>query len=223
MAVAKPLKNMIKLMITDDHPLVIDGIKLMMTDATDIKCVGEARNGKELLEQLKTVEADVLLLDINMPEMNGLETSKVLRQQYPDLKIIILSMLDEAGIIKMMFKYGVKGYLLKNAEKKEILKAIRTVYKGGKFYSTEITEIIMAGVTGEQTKKSKNPFPGLTRREKQILGFIVEEFTTGEIAEKLNISFNTVETHRKNLLIKLGARNTAGLVRTCLEYGLLED
>ena len=123
----------------------------------------------------------------------------------------------------MMLKNGAHGYVLKHAGKEEIIQAIRKVFDGQNYYSEEVSEIIMASLAGQSAKdKPQSPYPRLSRRETQVLRLIVDEFTTAEIAEKLHISFGTVETHRRNMLIKLGARNTAGLVRTALEYGLLE-
>ena len=213
---------MINLFIADDHQLVIDGIKLMLSDEEDIVCKGEANDGAAALEGLKQANYDIILLDINMPKINGVDACRQIRRDYPNIRILILSMLKEASMIKMMLKNGANGYLLKNAGKADILKAIRTVVKGQQYFSPEVADIVMASLAGTEKKEQKSPFPQLSRREKQVLQLIVNEYTTGEIASALGISFGTVETHRRNLLIKLGARNTAGLVRTGLEYGLLE-
>ncbi len=213
---------MINLFIADDHQLEIDGIKLMLSDEEDIVCKGEANDGAAALEGLKQANYDIILLDINMPKINGVDACRQIRRDYPNIRILILSMLKEASMIKMMLKNGANGYLLKNAGKADILKAIRTVVKGQQYFSPEVADIVMASLAGAEKKEQKSPFPQLSRREKQVLQLIVNEYTTGEIASELGISFGTVETHRRNLLIKLGARNTAGLVRTGLEYGLLE-
>jgi len=213
---------MIRIFLTDDHQLVIDGMKLMISEAVDMQCVGFANNGQEALRQLDELEVDVIMLDINMEVMNGLETCRAVHTRYSQVKIIALSMLKEPSMVKQMLKNGASGYLLKNAGKAEVLEAIRRVYSGKKYYSSEVADAVMASLSAEPTKSNDTLFPGLTRREKQVLGLIVEEYTTQEIADELSIKFGTVETHRRNLLIKLGARNTAGLVRTCLEYGLLK-
>lgn len=213
---------MINLFIADDHQLVIDGIKLMLSEEKDIVCKGEANDGAAAIAGLKQANYDIILLDINMPKVNGMDACRQIRQEYPNIRILILSMLKEASMIKMMLKNGANGYLLKNAGKSEVLKAIRTVVKGQQYFSPEVADIVMASLAGTDKKEQKSPFPQLSRREKQVLQLIVDEYTTGEIASELGISFGTVETHRRNLLIKLGARNTAGLVRTGLEYGLIE-
>ncbi|GJM35495.1 MAG: DNA-binding response regulator [Saprospiraceae bacterium] len=213
---------MINVLIADDHQLVIDGIKLMLSDESGLICAGEANDGVQALALLKEKPFDLVILDINMPVLNGVETCKQIHRDYPDVKILALSMLKEASLIKLMLKNGAHGYLLKNAGKDEVLEAIRAVLAGKKYFSEEVSDIIMASLAGSNPKTKTSPFPKISRREKQVLQLIVEEYTTAEIAEKLFISFGTVETHRRNLLIKLGARNTAGLVRTSLEYGLLE-
>lgn len=213
---------MIRIFLTDDHQLVIDGMKLMISEAEDMQCVGHANNGQEALRRLEEQEVDVIMLDINMEVMNGLETCRAIHTRHQEVKVIALSMLKEPSMVKQMLKNGASGYLLKNAGKEEVLRAIRRVYSGKKYYSAEVADAVMASLSPEPVKKSNTLFPGLTRREKQVLQLIVEEYTTQEIADELSIKFGTVETHRRNLLIKLGARNTAGLVRTCLEYGLLK-
>ncbi|WP_233752719.1 response regulator [Flavilitoribacter nigricans] len=213
-----------KILIADDHQLVIDGIKLMLSTETDLECVADAHSGQEVLDYLQNKPVDMVILDINMPDLNGVETCRILQRDYPEVKVLALSMLKEASLIKLMLKNGAHAYVLKHAGKEEVIQAIRKVFAGQNYYSEEVSEIIMASLAGQSTKeKPQSPFPQLSRREKQVLRLIVDEFTTAEIAEKLHISFGTVETHRRNILIKLGARNTAGLVRTAIEYGLLED
>ena len=213
-----------KILIADDHQLVIDGIELMLSTEKDLVCVATARTGHEVLSQVKETAVDLVILDINMPELNGVETCRLLQRDHPGIKILALSMLREASLIKLMLKHGAHGYVLKSAGKEEVLQAIHKIFAGERYYSGEVAEVIMASLSGEPPKEKKqSPFPQLSRREKQVLRLIMDEFTTAEIGEQLNISFGTVETHRRNLLIKLGARNTAGLVRTTLEYGLLDD
>jgi DNA-binding NarL/FixJ family response regulator len=213
-----------RILIADDHQLVIDGIELMLSTEPEMACVATARTGYEVLSQVKEKEVDLVILDINMPELNGVETCRLLQRDHPEIKILALSMLSEASLIKLMFKHGAHGYVLKSAGKEEVLRAIQKIFTGERYYSGEVSEVIMASLSGEPAKEKKqSPFPQLSRREKQVLRLIMDEFTTAEIGEKLNISFGTVETHRRNLLIKLGARNTAGLVRTTLEYGLLDE
>ncbi len=212
---------MIKILIADDHRLVIDGLLLMLREVEDMQCVGEAADGRQALALLASTPADVLLLDINMPEMDGLECCRFVKERHPEVKVLVLSMMRELSLVKAMLKLGASGFLLKNAGKEEVLEAIRTVAEGKQAFSADVLESLMNSFSNKPTKISKSPFPTISRREKQILQLIVDERTTSEIADELFISFGTVETHRRNLLLKLNARNTAGLVKSALEYDLL--
>jgi len=211
---------MIRVFIVDDHRMVIEGLQLLLQNDDDIKVVGTAASGENALEQIPTIEADVVLLDINMPGLNGIETCKQLIKQNPSIKIIAISMHKESSLIKLMLSSGAKGYVLKNAGQEEVINAIRAVYQGKSYLDDTVNEIVLNSVMNKSEKRNNNPFPSLSRREKEVLHCILDELTTQEIADKLHISFGTVETHRRNMLIKTGARNTAGLVRIALEYEL---
>ena len=211
---------MIRVLIVDDHRIVIDGLKLLLGSEAGIDVAGAAPNGKEALAFLQKKKVDIVLMDINMPEMNGIETCKLMQAEHPTIAVIALTMVQDASMIRKMLKAGAKAYLMKNASKQELLKAIQTVYEGGTYYAKEVSEIIFRDLKGE--KASRAPFPKLSRREKQILHMIIDEMTTAEIAEQLHISFGTVETHRRNIMNKLGARNTAGMVRIAIENNLLD-
>lgn len=211
---------MIRILVIDDHQLVIDGIRSLLSEEQDIVCTGWANSGQEGLQKLRSEEFDVVLLDINMREMDGLKTCELIRQQHPHAKIIALTMLGERSMIKAMVEAGAKGYLLKNVGQEELVRAIHRVHQGKSHYSEEIAEILLSPDPSElKTTASR---PGLSSREKQILTLIVNEMTTGEISDELNISVNTVETHRRNIMHKLGAKNIAGVVRIAIENGLLD-
>ncbi|MAZ73886.1 MAG: DNA-binding response regulator [Flavobacteriaceae bacterium] len=212
---------MIQVFIVDDHKLVIDGMKLLLKDEKNICVIGTALTGEESILKIPKQHVDVVLLDINMPGINGIETCKQLLKKNPDLKIIAISMHKESSLIKLMLQNGAQGYVLKNAGQDEVIEAIKTVYQGNKYLDDTVNEIVLNSVLKSETEKTTTPFPTLSRREKDVLRLILEECTTQEIADKLFISFGTVETHRRNMLIKTGARNTAGLVRTAIEYNLL--
>jgi DNA-binding NarL/FixJ family response regulator len=212
---------MIRILIVDDHRLVVEGIRLMLEPEAGMQCIGKAYNGKEALLLLEKVSADVLLLDINMPEMDGPECCRQVKSRFPEVKILVLSMLREASLVKSMLRYGASGFLLKNAGRDEFIEAIQQVFEGKQAFSTEILETVMNSFDTKSAKIGGTGFPRLSRREKEILELIVEEKTTSEIAEKLFISFGTVETHRRNILAKLNVRNTAGLVKIALQYGLI--
>lgn len=214
---------MIKVFIIDDHKMVVEGLQLMLTSAPEIETIGFALGGEEGIKLVKEAKPDIILLDINMDGMNGIDTCKVLQKEYPEGKVIAISMHKESSLIKMMLNNGAKGYVLKNAGQDEVVNAIKSVYGGKTFLGEIANEIIIQSISHkEKNKTSQNPFPSLSRREKEVLTLILDERTTQEIAERLFISFGTVETHRRNMLTKTGARNTAGLVRIALEYELLK-
>ncbi len=210
---------MIHVFIIDDHKMVIEGLQLILQSCKDIHVLGYALSGKEGIEAIQEKKTDVVLLDVNMPDLNGIETCKLLLKQNSELKIIAISMHKEGSLIKMMLKNGAKGYVLKNAGQDEVIEAIKTVYAGNTYLDETVSQIILNSALGAKDK-TQNPFPTLSRREKEVLKLILEERTTQEIAKNLFISFGTVETHRRNMMVKLGARNTAGLVRIAIEYDL---
>lgn len=212
----------IKVFIVDDHKMVIEGLQLLLDNHDEIVLTDYAISGKEALEKISISKPDVVLLDVNMPNMNGFETCKKILQLDSEIKVIAISMHKESSLIKLMFGNGAKGYVLKNASQKEVIKAIKAVYNGKKYVDEEVNEILINSITKSAKQKISNSFPKLSRREKDVLRLIMNEKTTQEIAEKLNISFGTVETHRRNMLIKTGARNTVGLVKLVFEYNLLD-
>lgn len=215
-------KLMIKIALVDDHGIVLDGLQSMLSVEPELNVLGAYQSGAALREALQNgTIPDVLFLDIHLPDANGVELCKKLVADYPDLKIIGLSMVNQASLIKLMLKNGACGYLHKNAGKEEMLTAIQQVYEGDRYLSKEISELLFSGGRGEKANANVSPFPRLSRREKDVLKLIVAEKTTQEIADQLFISFGTVETHRRNILSKLGARNTAGLVRIAIEYDLV--
>ena len=213
---------MIKILIVDDHQLVIDGIRLMIENESEMIVVGEAHNGKEAIEIIKDLNVDIILMDLNMPEMNGLDATKNISSDHPASKVIGLSMLSDLKLIRNLLNNGAQGYLLKNSGKDEVINAIKTVHSGGQYFDKQTLNALITNKEQSVNKKKTSLFPKLSRREKEILSLIIEEHTSVEIAKKCFISLGTVETHRRNIINKLGVRNTAGLVRVTLEYKLLE-
>jgi DNA-binding NarL/FixJ family response regulator len=212
---------MIKVFIVDDHKMVIEGLMLLLQNQQDINVVGFALSGEEALKQIKVIRPDVILMDINMPGLNGIETTKRLLSIDPKAKIIAISMHKETSLIKLMVSQGAKGYVLKNAGQQEVIEAITSIHSGKRYFDETVNEIIINSVTNQSSEKENQVIPKLSRREKEVLRLIMDECTTQEIAEKLFISFGTVETHRRNMLIKTGARNTVGLVKMALDFDLL--
>ncbi len=209
----------IKVLIVDDHLMFLEGLIAMLKGLQEIEIVGSALNGKEALGLLETMNVHVLITDLSMPEMDGEELIENVIKKYPEINILILSTYSDGQVIERMIKRGVRGYLLKNAEKNEFIKAIHTLNNGEKYFSETVkNEFIQSTFSN---KKADVPFR-LSRREKEILKLISSECTTAEIAEKLFISQNTVNTHRKNLLSKIGVKNTAGLVKFAIQNGYIE-
>ncbi len=216
------MKDKMQILIADDHTMFVDGIDSILQTEDDMETIGRCYDGKAVMEMIAEKDVDVLLLDVNLPEMNGMEVCKEALKIKPKLKILAISMFNEESFVSEILNNGAKGYILKNTGREELLKAIRTVYKDESYFSKEVTETIMKGLMNKRKASANtNNFPKISRREKEVLKLIIEEFTTQEIANELFISLKTVESHRSNLLSKLNARNTAGLVRTTIENNLL--
>ena len=215
---------MINILIADDHKMFVDGIDSILSDADDIQVVAKCYDGESVFEHLNTHEIDLILLDVNLPKMNGIEVCKKLFTIKPDIKVLALSMFNEESFVTEILNNGAQGYILKNTGRIELLKAIRTVHGGSSYFSQAVTQTIMKSLVKDGSKDaSPSPsLPKVSRREKEVLQLIIKEFTTQEIADELFISLKTVESHRSNLLAKLNARNTAGLVRIAIENNLLE-
>ena len=213
---------MIRVMIADDHNMFVEGIESILDGMDNIQVVSKCYTGTEVFEKLAHIPADVILLDINLPGMNGIEVCQKLNKEFPEVKVLALSMHNEESFVTEILKHGAQGYILKNTGKKELLNAIQAVNSGQSYFSEEVTETIMKSLVSQKsgTKKSTLLAPKISRREKDVLDLIVREHTTQEIADTLFISLKTVESHRRSLLTKLGVRNTAGLVRVALENQL---
>ncbi|MEO5891166.1 MAG: response regulator transcription factor [Ferruginibacter sp.] len=206
---------MINLAITDDQVIILKGLQKILADVPNIRVNGVYNNGEELLEGLAKEQPDVLLLDIQMPGKSGIELAAIITKTYKQVKIIALTNIDVVAQIKKILQQGVMGYLLKDASPETIVKAIETVYTGTQFLQEELKQQLLNSLS------ESNPKQIVTRREKEILQLIVDEFTNQEIADKLFLSLRTVENHRNNLLQKLDVKNTAGLVKIAIQEGLI--
>ena len=209
----------IKIAITDDHEMVLKGIETMLLGTPELEVVGTYKDSNETLENIDKDNPDVLLLDINLPDINGIDLCKKLVNKHPDLKIIALTNFDETSFVKRILNNGAHGYLLKNTHKIELIDAIKTVLSGEQYLQKDIQKKLLNQAIGKTTSNSLNI--KLTRREKEVLQAISEELTTLEISEKLFISPKTVETHRMNLMSKLGAKNSVGIIKIAMEKQLL--
>ncbi len=208
-------KKQIKIMIADDHRVLLDGLVMMLDGIDHIEVVTTASNGEEVLLKMPSHMVDVLLMDIQMPILDGYETAKIVSAKYPSTKILILSMHSERVYIERMYSAGISGYLLKSAGKEEIIEAIEKVYSGEQYFSTEVTTAMLNKKSSQQTTITSLE---LTRREREILGLISSGMTNPEVAEKLHLSIDTIKTHRKNMMRKLDVNNTAALVKYALEH-----
>lgn len=215
---------MIHIMIADDHTMFVDGIDSILNKEADMQVLCKCYTGPEVLESLKTTKPDIILLDINLPGLTGLEVSKKVLTDYPEVKILAISMFNEESFVTEILNNGAQGYILKNTGIEELLTAIRTIHSGKTYFSKDVTNTIMKSLMKKrmESKGSTKLIPKISRREKEVLKLIMEEFTTQEIANELFISLKTVESHRSSLLNKLNARNTAGLVRITMENKLLD-
>jgi DNA-binding NarL/FixJ family response regulator len=213
----------IKLVIADDHEIFRDGFKLMLSKFPEIMLVGEAGNGRDLLELIEKENPDVILTDIKMPVMDGIEATKKIAELYPDKGIIGLSMYDDDELIIEMLEAGAKGYLIKNAGKDQIIEAIKTVYNDEPFYckttSHKLTQMIAKSRFNPYKKTEKAEF---SEREKEIITGICDEMTNKEIGDKLFISVRTVEGHRLKILEKMNVKNTVGLVVYAIKNGIVK-
>jgi len=207
-------KKKIKVGILDDHHIVIQGVLSSLANNNSISVVSAA-TAKEFIEP-ELYNLDVILLDINLNDVDGVELCKKYKAQYPKLKIICLTSFLQVSFIKAMLRNGADGYLFKNVATDELIRAIETVNRGERFLGKEVNELLIKDGM-ERSKKRHSFIPKLTRREKEILALIIDELTNQQIAEKLFISLSTVETHRMNLSAKLGAKNTAGMVRIAIK------
>jgi DNA-binding NarL/FixJ family response regulator len=212
---------MITILIADDHHLIIDGIKTTLKDIADFKIVADAADGYQVIKTLESgIEVDIILMDISMPKMDGLDCTKIVTKQFPHSRVIALSQFGEKRFVKQMVKNGAFGYLLKDADKDILETAIRKVHSGEKYFCDRLSiSLVNQELKSENTKSL---FPKLSSREIEILNLICKEYSTHEIADKLYLSFHTVEGHRANLLAKAGAKNTAGLVRWAVENDFLK-
>ncbi|MCF8275253.1 MAG: response regulator transcription factor [Flavobacteriales bacterium] len=206
----------IRLILVDDHRIVLDGLKSLLDDIEGFDCVATADNGQKALELLKVFDVDVVLMDVDMPVMNGMEATRRIKKEYPKVKVISLTQHSERGMVQQLLDCGSDGYLLKNIAQDELTAAIRKVFEGQNVFSSEVT-MSLAGKTVE--KNLNGVEVELTEREVEILQLISEGLSSKQIGEKLFISPRTVDTHRTNLMNKLDIHNIAGLIRFALKNG----
>lgn len=218
------MKNLINVVLADDHGIVRDGIKSTLRNEKNIKIIGEASNGKEAIELAKKLMPDIVIMDISMPEMNGIEATSLIHKKYPKSRCLVLSMHDKEEYVFKAIEAGAFGYLLKDTSKEEFIKAINMVAKGEKYFSSSISNVLINGylhkIKGQDGEEDEDESV-LTKREKGILKLIVEGQNNREIADKLEISIRTIETHRANIMKKLKVKNAIELVKVAIEQKLV--
>ena len=202
----------ISVFIVDDHYMVIEGIRVLLQHESNIDCIGHATNADSCLAFLQNQQPDIILMDVNLPDMSGIELCKKVKAMYPAILVLGLSTFNQQPVIQNMMDNGASGYVLKNASREEMLEAIQTVSYGRNFFSFDAALAL---------RETRNNIPVVSRREKEVLLLIADGFTNSEIAQKLFVSVATVNTHRKSLLAKFAVNNTAGLIKLAAKYDLI--
>ena len=216
------MTDSIRVLLVDDHPLVIDGIQARLENEGGIEVVGQAGNGLEAIELVQRLKPDVVLMDVSMPVMNGLEATRELRTRSPDTRVLILSMHDNREYMVQLIQSGARGYILKDVSAAEMVKAIETVCQGGTYFSASASQTLFSHFAPPETAAVEEAGGELTPREIMVLCQLAEGHNNKEIARALSISVRTVETHRQNIKAKLNIHTAAGLVRYALEHNLVQ-
>ncbi len=216
------MNEQIRVVIADDHTIVRSGVRLLLEAEADITVVGEALNGREVLAMAETLKPDVILMDIAMPDMDGLEATREIRARWPDIKILVLTMHRSDAYFFEMLKNGASGYVLKGADPGELIKAVRVVGQGEVYLHSSVAQKLLKDYLG-RVGQSNETDPQLSPREKEILRLIAEGYTNKEIADKLVISPSTVYTHRGNLMEKLSLSSRRELIQYARKNGYIKD
>lgn len=211
----------IRVLLVDDHPLVIDGIQARLENEGAIAVVGRGGNGQEAIDLCRELQPDVVLMDISMPVMNGLEATRILNEQLPSIRVLILSMHDNREYMVQLIQAGAKGYILKDVSAAEMVKAVETVYHGGTYFSASASQTLFSSFDQPVKVEGRQETP-LTQREQTVLKLLAEGHNNKEIARVLGISVRTVETHRQNIKSKLDIHTAAGLTRYAIEHNLVQ-
>jgi DNA-binding NarL/FixJ family response regulator len=215
----------IKILFADDHAIVRDGLRLLFKSDPQFNIVGEASDGEQALELIDKHKPDVAVLDISMPKLNGIEATKIIKDKYPQTRVLILTIHENEEYIQQMILAGADGYVVKNAEKKEIFDGVRAVANSESFFSPSVSKVLLEGLI-KRTRKKEDPETEinnkLTRREIEVLRLIADGMTSKEISEKLFLSISTVNSHRTNMMKKLDIHDTASLVRYAIQKNLVQ-
>ncbi len=214
-------KRSIKVLISDDHAIIREGLRLLLESCRDIKVIGEAENGRETVTNVQKLHPDIVILDIAMPKLNGIEATRQIKRKCPQTEIIILSMYASTELIYQAFRAGALGYILKESVGAEVVNAVYTVSKGMRYISKKIDEIMVENYINRRLKlEQKSPLESLSYREREVLQLVVEGKSSIEIANFLSLSPKTIETYRSRLMHKLGIKDIPTLVKFAIQQGL---
>ncbi|GBC99646.1 Oxygen regulatory protein NreC [bacterium HR17] len=214
-ALSQPLDR-IRVLIADDHAILRDGLKALLAAETDMEVVGEAATGKEALRLVRELKPHVVLMDISMPDMTGLEATEVIKKSYPEVKVIALTVHEHETYLRRMLQVGADGYVVKRAAADELVRAIRAVMRGGVYLQPELAQTVVK-------KRTEQSMPKLSEREWQVLRLLAMGYTNQQIAQRLFLSVKTVETYRSRIADKLGLKTRAELVKFALQHNLLAE
>lgn len=207
----------LRILLADDHAVVRQGFKLILNQEPDLEVVGEAANGREATDLVETLKPDLVIMDIAMPEVNGVEATRLIRQNSPACKVLVLSMHRDAVYVRETLRSGASGYILKDSIDQDLLRAIRAVAAGDSFLSPEVARTVLDDYT-----QTEDPFDRLTARERQVLQMLAEGLVAKEIATALDVSVYTVDAHRGRIMKKLGLRSSTEIVRYAMRKGLIQ-
>jgi DNA-binding NarL/FixJ family response regulator len=206
----------INIILVDDHQMFRDGVKSVLSDEENIKIIGEVGSGKELYELLESITPDLIITDISMPDISGIEVAQYITENYPNIKILILSMHSNKEFITKALSVGANGYLPKDTSMSELLEAINTIYKGDNYFNKSISDTILNSLMNKPKEENKS----LTKREKEIINLVVDGLSNKEIADKLCISIRTVDSHKNNIMQKLNLKSSVELVKYAIKNNL---
>ena len=218
---AQSAKRRIRLLLVDDHPIVLEGIKLHLSAQSEFDVVGEAANGHEAIRQARRLQPDIILMDISMPQMNGIQAMTTLRQTVPHAKILVLTMHDNREYITQMIRLGARGYILKNTSPAELTRAIQLVHSGEVYFSPSVSRVLLDEVASRHAPRGA-ALGKLSARDREVLVQIAEGQSNKDIASQLGVSVRTVETHREHIMRKLAIRTVAGLTRYAIAQGMVD-
>lgn len=219
------MQEIINVIVVDDHQIIVDGLVSLLSEREEINVVAGVTSAKEALNVISKNIVDVAIIDIHMPEITGIELTKLIRGKFEHVRVIALSMHDDSSLINKMIEAGASGYVLKSSSMNEVAQAISKVAQGHKYLSSEVQSIIMENIFfhDDAIRQIEPNVPKLSPREAEILQLIAKEYTSEKIGEKLFISPRTVETHRKNIFTKTGTKSIVGLIRYAIEHDLIKE